>query len=180
MPFHMCTDFVKEIIRVSSFPKSNSRIGVIVYSRKAKLLFGFSYFKNVEDLFGALDRIRFTSKQLGKPENIGAALSKAHDTLFSRGRAGILKVLVVITGPKADDDIINPSKRLRREGVIIYGVGFGSDVEKSQLEIISSLPVHEHVFLAEPYLSNPITGVLRNKFCQGNRWRYSNLSLLNS
>ena len=92
MPFHMCTDFVKEVIRVSSFSKSNSRIGVIVYSRKAKLLFGFNYFKNVEDLFGALDRIRFTSKQLGKPENIGAALSKAHDTLFSRSRAGILKV----------------------------------------------------------------------------------------
>lgn len=170
-PFHICIKFVKDVIRVSSFPKTNTRVGVIVYSRKARLLFSFNYFKNVDDLFSALDRLHFTSKQPGKPENIGAALSKAHDTLFSRSRGGVPKVLVVITGARANDDIINPSKRLRKEGVIIYGVGFGNDFEKSQLEIISSQPVHEHVFLAEPYLSNHITGVLRNHFCQGKRCR---------
>ena len=138
-----------------------------MYSRKAKLLFGFNYFKNAEDTFDVLDRVRFTKKQPGKPENIGAALTKARNTLFSGSRMGVPKALVVITGARAHDDIINPSKRLRQEGVIIYGVGFGNDFDRSQLESISSKPVHEHVFSEDPRLESNITGVLRNYICKG-------------
>ncbi|XP_078372908.1 vitrin-like, partial [Oculina patagonica] len=133
-PFHVCTDFVKNFIKGFSFPKSKTRVGVILYSRKAKLLFGFNYFRNAEDSFDALNRIRFTLKQPGKPENIGSAMTKAHDMLFSGSRMGVPKVLVVITAARANDDIINPSNRLRNDGVVICAVGFGNDFDRSQLE----------------------------------------------
>lgn len=154
------------------FPKNKTRVATIVYLTKAKLLFGFNYFTNVEDSFNALDRIRFTSKQPGKPEKIGAALTKARDMLFSRSRMRTTKVLVAITGAPADDDIINPSKRLRQEGVTIFGVGFGNDSDVSQLETLSSKPVDEHVFLDDPHLSSNINGVVKNFLCKGMRLFY--------
>lgn len=170
-PFHVCTDFVKNFIRGFSFPKRKTRVGVILYSRKAKLLFGFNYFRIAEDSFDALNRIRFTLKQPGKPENIGSAMTKAHDMLFSGSRMGVPRVLVVITAARANDDIINPSKRLRNDGVVICAVGVGNDFDRSQLEMIASKPVHEHVFSGDTYQSSEITGVLKNDLCQGKKWR---------
>ena len=169
-PFHVYTNFVKNFMREFSSPESNTRVGVILYSRKAKFLFGFNYFKKAEDSFDALNRIRFTSKETGKPENIGAAMTKAHDMLFRGSRMGIRKVLVVTTAARANDDIINPSNRLRKDGVVIYAVGFGKDFDRSQLEMIASKPVREHVFSEDPHQSSEMIGVLRNHLCQGKRW----------
>ena len=140
-----------------------------MYSRNAKLFFGFNYFKNAEDSFDALNRIHFTSKQSGNPENIGAAMTKAHDMLFSGSKMGVPKVLVVITGARANDDIIGPSKRLQKDGIVIYAVGFGNNFERSQLEMIASKPVHEHVFFGGTHQTSEITTVFRSNLCEGKR-----------
>ena len=165
-PFHVCIDFVKDVIRELSSSYNDTRMGVIVYSKKAKLLFGLNYFAKIQDALGALGRIRFIPKQTGMSENIGAALTKAQRMLF-RGSRTVPQVLILIAGARANDDVIKPSKRLRQDGVVIYGVGFGNGYDRSQLEALSSQPVQEHVFSEDRRLSNSFTWSLRNNLCKG-------------
>ena len=167
MPFQICIDFVKNTIRnVKAFNKSN-RVGLVMYSKKAKLLFGFNYFTDTQDMIGALDSIRFMPKQQGKAERIGAALKKAQKMLFSGSRTGVQQVLILITGARANDDVIGPSRRLRQDGVIIYGVGVGHEFDESQLEAISSKPVQEHMFTEARLMSNSFPWFLKSNLCRG-------------
>lgn len=166
-PFHVCRDFVKDTIRKLKASSNNTRVGVIMYSKKARLLFGFNYFTNIQDMLHALDSIRFQSKQPGKPENIGAALTKAYKMLFTGSRTGVPQVLILIAGARANDDIIKPAQRLQQDGVVIYSVGFGNRFDRSQLEAISSKPNQEHVFTEDRRLLKSLSWAMMKYLCRG-------------
>lgn len=166
-PFHICREFAKETIKNFKEASINTRVGVVMYSKKATPLFGFNFFRKIQDVLNALDRIQFTSKQSRKGENIGAALTTAQRMLFTGSRSGVPQVLVLITGARANDDVNKPSRRLRQDGVVIYGVGFGDGFDRSQLEAISSKPSREYVFVEDPRLTNRFTWTLRNNVCKG-------------
>ena len=164
--FNRCTDVVKSIVHGFQISQHDTRIGAVVFSRRAKVLFGFKDFSTEKDIYAALDNIKYRVKQPRNGVNIGRALQVARDELFSEARKGVQKVLVLVIGGAASDDIIMPAKYLRGDGIAIYGVGLGKDFNVHQLQAIASHPVAKHVFASRLRPTAGVLGSLRAVVCR--------------
>lgn len=119
---------------------NDTQVGFIIYSKKSKLLFGFDYHTEPSSLFCAVDSVRYLPKQIGKAENIGAALEKAQNLQFGGSRPNVQRAFALITGSPANSNIITPLRRLRQASVRIFGMGIGNEEDRLQLQAILIKP----------------------------------------
>lgn len=92
-----------------------------------------NYLTEPSSLFGVVENTRNLPKQIGKAENISAALYEKlkNLTLFSGSKPNAQRAFELITGSPSNKDIITPLRRLRNAAVRIFGVGIGTEVDRS-------------------------------------------------
>lgn len=167
--FSSCTELIKSIIKKVDVSSGETRVGIILYSRRAELLFGFGDLTNVSQISNALNNISYKLKKHRSLLNIGAALEMARQKLFTETRPGTKQVLILVTGGKAKDDVVIPSSQLRKDGVKLYAVGVGGLFDQGQLDVISSNPIYNYKLTSDSPSILDLTRSVRSDLCKGKK-----------
>lgn len=147
--------------------QTETHIAVLVFSGGVTVARDLQY-QNT-DISNSLSKLQASDN--GCP--VGAGLTKAKDIFQSEGRKGVLKILIVITGGKSDDDVTAPAQELQKAGVIVYTVGLGKAADLTTLGSISSSPASEFVIEEPdfPFNTNNAQSVLLTDL-KGSKYMY--------
>lgn len=92
--FRRCLQFVKNLISGFNIAKEGTHVGVVVFSAKAKVIFGFERYFNLQRMMRAIDRIKYPRSST----HTGAALDVVRNRLFdASARQGVPNILLVMT-----------------------------------------------------------------------------------
>lgn len=162
--FQIIKDSIKTFIRTFNVSSDLTRVGVIVYSTNATVVFKLDSYTTQSDVEQAIDNIRYPAGGT----YTGKALTKASEDLFdpSSARPGnVSKILVVLTDGVSTDDVTQPAALLKNINVVPYVVGIGSNYDLSQLEQIA-VNATDLVFRTEFNTISETFNRLRGKICQ--------------
>ena len=157
--------FMKNLSRTFDISSGQTRIGVIVYSTNATLVFNLDQYSSISEIEAAIDNITYP----GGATYTGQALNESTISLFNSNivRANVSKVLVLITDGVSNDDVAESAALVNNTGVTSFVVGIGNDHDRSQL-IQIALGKEQHVFTADLNSLGDITGNIREAICRGN------------
>ena len=158
--FKRCLNFVKALTRAFEISPTDTRVGAIVFSSRSELQFTFNQYTTQAEIETAIDSIKYP----GYTTNTGAAMTMAKDRLLNDARAGVPRVLVVLTDGRSGDDVVKPSEELRNAGVIIFAVGLGKKYNLAQLNAIAN---KGNVFTADFDEMMTIVTTMQEKLCKG-------------
>ena len=151
-----------------------TRIALIRYSAVSTIMFRFNTYINKEDVLNAIRTIPY---QAGSTRT-DKALLKAHSALFGNPNNGVRpkelgvpRVLVLLTDGRSTsgtNSVIQPSNVLRQEGVNIFVIGIGKNINKNELDIIASDPDVDHVVCPKTFAEvNTMVERMREASCYG-------------
>ncbi|KAK3721427.1 hypothetical protein QZH41_020681, partial [Actinostola sp. cb2023] len=161
--FQKVITFVKQIVNKFEISQHDTHVGVVLFHRKADVVFGFHKYTNKSSIMRHISAIEYR----GGGTKIGIALSVAQNGLYkTSSRNGIPKTLIVLTDGKSSDNVTGPAQMLRGSGVTIYAVGVGSKFEKDELKEIATDPDADHVFTSGFDDLVAIVQAIKNNICQ--------------
>ena len=127
---------------------SMTRVGVVTYEDIPKVAIPLARYKSQAELDPAVDQISLGSSP--GPGSLGEGLLITRTELFKGNtRPETPKILVVITGAEAGDDVELPSVELRDMNTTVFVIGVGDGIDKTQLGVVASPPSSEHVIEAD-------------------------------
>ncbi|KAK2170566.1 hypothetical protein LSH36_2g14112 [Paralvinella palmiformis] len=148
-------DYVKTFARRVDFRQSRTRIGIIVYGGNVAVLARLNQFEEVAALENAIDGIdhRFEHRRLE------AGLRLIRKKLFTKAngdRHDVPNVVIILSAGtnkwKANTGIVPEATLLKKSGVKIFTIGFGSEINVRELKTIASRPLRDHVLLDDNFL----------------------------
>ena len=173
--FRLGLEFIIEVCEYFSIEYPHgTRVALIRYSSLPTIIFRFNTFVKKEDLLNA---IRETPYQKGSTRT-DLALIMAHEVLFGNSNNGVRakefgvpRVLVLLTDGRSTSGIeavVNSSKLLRQEGVSVFAIGIGKNINKQELNIIASEPAADHVACPKTFAEiNNMVEKMREASCYG-------------
>ena len=132
--------FIKAITASLNVSENGTHVAVALYGNRPKLEINFDDHFNQSSLESAVDAIIYPGSLLS---NLGAGLSLVSSGLFNSdaARPSAIRILVVLTASKSQDDIEVPSfVLLTNINVNIFIIGIGTEYSLGQLREISSDP----------------------------------------
>lgn len=134
--FQKTKEFFKTMVGGFQIGPNNVRMASVTFSTKIHDTFQFSKYNSVESLRNGVSRIPYDSGGT----NTHLALKYARETSFSYARSGVSKIAVVITDGKSNNKqkTLEEAQKLSDSDVIIFSVGVGSGVDRSELEGMAS------------------------------------------
>lgn len=161
--FKRCLNFVKRLVASFKISRRYTHVGVVVYSSRARKVFGFNRYYRKRQLMKAIDRVPY----FRRGTRTGYALSYAQRYLF-RGRSRRRKdLLIVMTDGKSGDRVRGRALALHRSGIVTFAVGIGKNYNVRQLIQIASS--RKHVYVAGFRNLPNIVRVIKSKACKGGR-----------
>ena len=173
--FRVGLDFVVNVCQFFNigYPEG-TRIALIRFSSFPKIIFRFNTFINKNDV---LDAIRATTYEAGGTRT-DLALLKAHKQIFGNPangvrpkELGVPRVLVLLTDGRSTsgmDAIVNSSTLLRQDGVNIFVIAIGKNINQQELNIIASDPDADHVVSSNTFAEvNNMVKKMREYSCYG-------------
>lgn len=153
--------FVKEVTRRFQLSSRYTRVGVIVYTSRPRLLVGLTTRNgNVRNVLGRI-RIMRGRRQTGR------ALTYAKNVFFRRRpECGRKRVLVIVTGGYSVDNVVKPSRDLQNNGVEIYAVMTNSRVHT---QFRKALTTRQHSIVVSYKQMIKIVSGLSNRICHSPR-----------
>ncbi|EDO50079.1 predicted protein, partial [Nematostella vectensis] len=158
--FERVKGFIRRLVESFHISRTSTRVAAIVYSSRPRVAFDFNRYTSARRAAHAVKRLRF----LRGGTSTGRALRLASSRLFRRYGRKRRKVLMLITDGKSSDDVLKPSKALKRKGVQIFAVGVGMSVSRNELILIASHP--SQVYQASFTSLSAIVKSLARKTCE--------------
>ena len=141
--------FVSTVAHSFSIGHDMTRVGVVVFSLEAFVIFNFHTYFDIQNIDQALTTVQYPGTD-GPGTYIGRGLHVTKRYLFSSsGRAHVPRAIVLLVAGRSIDDVITPSMDIRSYGVEMYCVGVGNLYSKLQLHAMASFPHSEHIFRAD-------------------------------
>ena len=159
--FKRCLNFVKRLVASFKISPRYARVGAVVYSSKARRMFGFKRYFKKRELMKAIDRIPY----LRRGTRTGYALWYAQRYLFRGQRRRCKRVLIVMTDGRSSDRVRSRSKALHRSGINTFAIGIGKNYNMRQLIQIASSK--RNVYVARFRNLPNIVRVIKSKACKG-------------
>ena len=134
-----------------------TRVAVITYTNfnSSTIIFHFNTFNRKQDVLNAIAEIQYQ----GNGTRTDLALSEAYTKLFENPENGVRpkelgvpRVLVLLTDGRTasgTDSIIQPSNLLRNEGVNIFVIGTGQEINEDDVILPNSF---EEIITFEEYI----------------------------
>ena len=152
-----------------------TRVALIRYHATATIMFSFNTYVKKQDVLKAIGEIPY---EPGGSTRTDLALLEAQRNLFGNPdngvRAiefGVPRVLVLLTDGRATSgtaSVIEPSTMLRRDGVNIFVIGIGKNINENELNIIASDPDADHVVSSGSFTEvNAMVQNIREASCFG-------------
>ena len=157
-----------------------TRVAVITYTNSPTIIFHFNTFIRKQDVLNAIAAIQYQ----GGGTRTDLALLEAYTKLFENPdngvrpkELGVPRVLVLLTDGRTasgTDSIIQPSNLLRNEGVNIFVIGIGPNINKDELDIIASDPDSDHVILPKSFEEiNTLVENIQEASCYGDSFLFT-------
>lgn len=160
--FNLLTRYIGRILYSLRFSRQETRVSMISYAYRPRLLFRFNQFFRASSMLSALRKIRLQKGSL----KIGKALYYALRYLFrGKRRCGRKRVLVVFASTPSRDRVERAARVLRRLGVQVFVVGMGKRVRRKHL--INIATNGHHVFTASLRTLSAVLDTIRLKACSG-------------
>ncbi|XP_067876037.1 von Willebrand factor A domain-containing protein 2-like [Heterodontus francisci] len=144
--FERSKHFAAKLCDILDINPDRVRIGVIQFSSKPKVEFGLETYSTREEAKEAIKKIFFR----GGSTEIGRAIMYVLRKGFRGGRKDALKIIVILTDGKSQDNATVPLRFARNSGMTIFAVGIKHPGWK-ELDSLASVPSEMHVFYAEHY-----------------------------
>lgn len=121
-------DFVTEFIEQIEIGPTKAQIALVQYSTKPSVDFVLNKYSVKDDI---LNHLRTLKLKGGSTANTGMALDFVKNTVLtassgSRVLQGVPQVLILASGRKSGDDVLDPVERLKKAGIVIFGVGLNA------------------------------------------------------
>lgn len=129
-------ELVKLIIRSFSVSKEEVHFGIATAANDGKVVIQLDAYLDETSLQEAVAKISYPAGR----RLVGKAISKTRDELFSRGRAGVSKILLIFVGGRSGDGVEVPSTEIKKGGIRVVVVGMGRKIDETQLVTITSKP----------------------------------------
>ncbi|XP_075404010.1 collagen alpha-5(VI) chain [Tenrec ecaudatus] len=127
-------DFITNLLNKIQVGPRKTQIGLLQFSDNIREEFPLNKYSSQQDISDVVGSMLL----IGRNTLTGHALDSTtpYFTPAKGSRPGVKKFLILITDGEAQDSVLEPAKRLRDQGVIIFSVGvFGAN--RTQLEEIS-------------------------------------------
>ncbi|OCT76423.1 hypothetical protein XELAEV_18031622mg, partial [Xenopus laevis] len=145
---------------------SYTQVAVVQYSDFPQLEIPLGHNTSYQQLLSDLKNIKY----LGGNTHTGRAIKFATEEVFpssKRADDSKNKIVIVVTDGKSQDDVDTISSSARAQGIIMFAVGVGSEIMKSELVAIANMPSTQYVLYAEDYTTiNRIKETMRQKICE--------------
>lgn len=143
--FRQILNFVSIVAHSFSVGQASTRIGVVVFSLEAFVIFNFHTYFDIQNIDEALSSVQYPGTD-GPGTYLGRGLRVTKHYLFrSSGRPNVPKALVLLAAGRSVDNVVGPSLDVRSFGVEIFCIGVGSLYSKLQLHAMASAPHSEHI-----------------------------------
>ena len=164
--YQITKDFVKGIVKSFTIGPDDTTVAVATFSSKSKfrIHFDFTKYNTSADIVDAIQHIPYYDGYT----YTGDALNRLRTELFPVARTGVPHILIVLTDGRAQDQVDDPSRRLRDMGVHIIAVGVG-DADNKELEEIASDPDDENVFTTSFDSIVNLAGSILEDVCKGEK-----------
>ncbi|KAM6934552.1 collagen alpha-3(VI) chain [Xenentodon cancila] len=130
-------DFVTEFIKQIDIGPAKAQVALIQYSNEPTVEFFLNKYSVKDEV---LNHLSIAKLKGGSTANTGTALNFVKNTVLipssgSRALQGVPQVLILASGRKSGDDVLDPVEQLKRSGIVIFGLGLnGADMfEMEQL-----------------------------------------------
>ncbi|XP_068680125.1 von Willebrand factor A domain-containing protein 2-like [Montipora foliosa] len=162
--FRKCLRFVQYLVSSFNIAREGTHVGMVVFSNTAEVVFRFEEYLSLTLISRAIGNIKYLQGGI----HIGNALDVAWNQLIdASARQDVPKVLLVMTVGASQDDVDEPSRRLRNMGVTIFTLGLGESFDINQLNEMATDPNSKHVFTAEfSALDSPLIEKIKNNVCK--------------
>lgn len=151
--------FVRDMIRRFVISYRQTRIGIIIYSSRARRILSFNQRLKPRHIQRLLLRIRYR----GGRRYTGRALLHARRYLFpGNAKCGRKRVLIVLTSGVSRDRVSQPARSLAGIGVEIFVVVSSGRAVRQMRTIITT---RQHLYVSFYNNLVRITDRLRNKIC---------------
>ncbi|XP_061676919.1 collagen alpha-6(VI) chain isoform X2 [Syngnathoides biaculeatus] len=149
--FQLVRTFLHSVVSGLDVAPSKVRVGIVMYSDKAKAQVYLNTFDDKSELLSFIKIMPYH----GGGTNTGVALNFTREHVFTQKRGsrkdkGVQQVAVVITDGNSQDDVSNAAVALRRAGVTIYTLGV-KKANHAQLVKMASHPPSKHVFTVDSF-----------------------------
>lgn len=141
--FEAIRRFIETFIGSLNLNENRDQVAVVQYSRDATVNFYLNSYSSKNDV---LSSIRTMSHKLGRPLNIGKAITFVRDNVFDASVGGrraesVSRYLFVFSGGRSGDDVRESAQSLKETG--IKTVSFGTkNADTLEMQTISYTPGH--------------------------------------
>ena len=154
---------MKRLVVSFKISRRFTRVGVVLFSYRPRLIFRFSSYSRKRDILRAIDKIKYPRGGT----KTGLAMSFAQRVLFRRKRGSRTPVMIVMTDGRSQDRVSGAARALKTKRVTIFAVGIGKRYNINQLFQIASS--RRHVYTAGFKNLPSIVRVIKTKACAGKR-----------
>uniref|UniRef100_A0A673JVD8 Collagen alpha-6(VI) chain-like n=1 Tax=Sinocyclocheilus rhinocerous TaxID=307959 RepID=A0A673JVD8_9TELE len=166
--FKEVREFLHSFVDSFNLRPDKVRVGLAQYSDKPYQEFLLGDYSDKTDLQQKLTDLIYR----GGSTNTGLALTYIRENYFRLARQNVPGIAIVITDGESNDDVEEPSQRLRNLGVSIFVIRVGTgDMEK--LRTIANIPHEEFLFSIDSYQElQGLKESLRNKVSDVDEMKY--------
>ncbi|KAI8477848.1 Cartilage matrix protein [Branchiostoma belcheri] len=135
--FEKIKTFVSKTVARFNIGPTETQFGVIQYNTQPHSEILLNDYQDAASLQQAISGIRY----LQGGTNTGKALRYLANNAFSTkngARAEVSKVTIVVTDGQSADDVVRPALNAGKEGIVLYAVGIGGEVDYQELRDIAS------------------------------------------
>ena len=153
--YNLVLSFIKHIVYGLEFSFDRTRVALATFSDRTDVKFHLNTYNNKYDVLSAL-AFRMTRGRTNTQE----ALRIARDDMFSSrngDRSGVANKLVILTDGGSNmgsDQTLLRAQALKNDGVMIYVVSIGQEIDYNEINGISSGSTEPFVLRLEGDLNN--------------------------
>ncbi|KAK3780684.1 hypothetical protein RRG08_015474 [Elysia crispata] len=167
--FQLLLTFVSNFVSDLKVGTNNIRIGVAKFNSRPFNEFHLNKYNNKRELIDAIKNIKYSSRG---GTNTASAIKYMGKTMFmtaNGNRPGIPNIAIVITDGNSNrpEETKAAADRAKAKGIIIFSVGVGDDVSRSELNGIASDPNNRHVITVKDFSKlNAIRTAFKVQTCE--------------
>ena len=144
--FENVLNSIKSTYAAFKIGKDETQVGIVTYSQRPRTVVSLDQYTSRQSLDTAVDLTLMSP--LTSPSLLGQGLAAVKQLFYGKSRSETPKILVLITGGKSIDEVLEPSAALKVLNTTIFCVGVGQNIDRTELETVASTPMGNHVIVA--------------------------------
>jgi len=143
--YNIVIAFAKQVIYGIPVGFGNTRVGVVVFADQPAIMFDLNAYSTVAQVRTAL-----AFRQAFGTTNTQAAITTGYQQVFNSYQGdstGVKKIMIVVTDGQSNvnqQNTIPAANTVKQQGIEVYTAGVGTEVNKGELDGISSTPASSH------------------------------------